>query len=112
MRWRPEWLGRKKSHLGQFNVLDCKASKQFLSAVARNLGRVRLSTFYNRGLRSQLQFTEDVSYLRDLGALDESILGQPLLIPPNHVDSRPQCWNVAHFEAICCRDEWGGFVNG
>eukprot|EP00927_Polykrikos_kofoidii_P069411 TRINITY_DN6487_c0_g1_i1.p1 TRINITY_DN6487_c0_g1~~TRINITY_DN6487_c0_g1_i1.p1 ORF type:complete len:656 (-),score=120.75 TRINITY_DN6487_c0_g1_i1:152-2119(-) len=99
------------SHFGQFNDIECKDLKQTLSVVAQKPGRVRLSTFYNMSLHSHWQFTEKVSYLRDIGALDESIPEQPMVIIPNYVGSRPQCLEASHFYAICCRNECEDLVN-
>ena len=99
------------SRFGQFNDIECKDLKETLSAVAQKLGRVRLSTFYNMSLHSHWKFTEKVPYLRDIGALDESIPEQPMVIVPNYVGSRPQCLEASHFYAICCRNECEDLVN-
>eukprot|EP00929_Paragymnodinium_shiwhaense_P112241 TRINITY_DN80507_c0_g1_i1.p1 TRINITY_DN80507_c0_g1~~TRINITY_DN80507_c0_g1_i1.p1 ORF type:complete len:566 (+),score=152.24 TRINITY_DN80507_c0_g1_i1:82-1779(+) len=75
-------------------------------------GRVPLSKFYDQGMTKDtfFRFTESVSYLRDLGALDESDAENPSVIIPNYVTSRTQCLEASKLYAVCCRSECEGFM--
>merc|ERR1740121_2289336 len=63
--------------LGAFQNIECRSLKTALSAMEyKNTGRVSLHSFYQAGLHGRFFFNEHVSYLRKLGALDET--------EPNH----------------------------
>jgi hypothetical protein len=91
---------------GSFNDRECNDLKSTLTAIEdKRPGRVLLSTFYKMGLHTHWQFTEKIEYLRALGVLDESVEGQPAVLLPNYLASRPNCLEASTFYAVCCRNE-------
>merc|ERR1719146_406592 len=71
-----------------------------------NTGRVPLSKFYNTAINTDWRFGESESYLRELGALDEtsSWLG-PQVIIPNYLQATSNCIvSTAHY-LVCCVNE-------
>merc|ERR1719272_2230950 len=58
---------------GTFQDLECRQMKDALVKMEyRGTGRVRLSDFYRPALNGAWTFQESESYLRSLGALDET----------------------------------------
>jgi len=91
-----------------FDSSECKKLKSTLTGLeGKKAARVPLSTFYEHGSNpeSAFKFIEKVDYLRDLGALDESMKKSPSVIVPNYVSSRPNCMEASGFYAICCKNE-------
>lgn len=69
-------------------------------------GRVRLADFYNSALnKGQWQFSEHVSYLRQLGALDESQPDNLRVIIPNYVNGPSNCVASSSYYSVCCMNE-------
>jgi len=97
---------------GSFNDHACKEVKSVrLNISDRKTARARLAAFYQTSdsywkfRYGSWKFRESIDWLRELGALDESIPGQPLVIVPNYVSARPNCLVVSSFYAICCPNE-------
>jgi hypothetical protein len=94
------------ARFGSFNDRECNDLKNTLTAIEdQRPGRILLSSFYKMGLHTHWQFTEKIDYLRALGALDESVKGQPAVLLPNYLASRPNCLEASSFYAVCCRNE-------
>jgi hypothetical protein len=95
----------------QINDKECHDLKNALLGMEdtkqdKRPGRIALSTFYTEGLvAKRWAFKEKIDYLRDLGALDESIEGLPSIIVPNYVSSKPQCLQASSIYGVCCRSE-------
>jgi len=88
------------------NDLDCKDLKGVLSKMqGKKPGRVRLSTFYNKGEYRHWDFADKKEYLKALGVLDETDAAHPSVIITNYLLSRPNCLDASHLFTICCRDE-------
>lgn len=69
-------------------------------------GRVRLVDFYNAALhKGRYQFTETITYLRQLGTLDESDELNPRVIIPNYVSGRSNCVARNSYYSVCCIDK-------
>merc|ERR1719378_197350 len=70
------------------------------------IGRVPLAKFYGTAINSDWRFGESESYLREMGALDESStwLGPQVLIP-NYVNSMSNCLTSQPYYQICCLNE-------
>jgi len=67
---------------------------------------VRLADFYKRSLHDELwQFSESATYLRQLGAIDDSDPGNVRVIIPNYVASPTNCVASSSFYMVCCVDE-------
>lgn len=69
------------------------------------IGRVPLSKFYGTGLEADWRFGESESYLRELGALDEtSWLGKQVIIS-NYMQAASNCViSTAHYLVCCLND--------
>merc|ERR1719502_2553197 len=71
----------------------------------RGTGRVKLSDFYKPALDGSWQFQESVSYLRQLGTLDESDSTDPSVVIANYLASQTNCIASSGFYSVCCKDE-------
>lgn len=91
---------------GSLNDRECHALKASLMNIEDSKqGRVKLSDFYRKGLHSHWEFNEKMSYLRTLGALDESTPSRPRVIIPNYMSSRTNCLQSSSLYIVCCRNE-------
>jgi len=69
-------------------------------------GRVRLSDFYGKALNEgKWQFSESASYLRELGALDDSDPSNMRVIIPNYLSAPSNCVASSAYYSVCCLDE-------
>merc|ERR1719350_1219305 len=90
----------------RLNDMECTDLKGMLKGMeGQKAGRVRLSSFYQKGLYSHWGLNEKVDYLRTLGALDESDPKNPQVIAANYVMARNNCLQPSNMYAICCRNE-------
>jgi len=94
-------------NLGRFQNLECHELKAKLVEMEyQGTGRVRLSHFYAAGLASSdWQFAESVTYLRQIGALDESDARYPAVVIPNYVSGQSNCLLSSSFYSVCCMNE-------
>jgi len=95
---------------GRWQNDECKGLKLLLLELEDSspggAGRVRLSHFYHALLHDgQGQYQESVSYLRALGALDESDSEVPRVIIPNYILAPSNCMASSNFYSVCCLDE-------
>jgi hypothetical protein len=69
-------------------------------------GRVPLSKFYNTAMNTDWRFGESESYLRELGALDESSshLGAQVVIP-NYIQATSNCIVSTPHYLVCCQND-------
>jgi len=88
---------------GRFQNQECINLKKSLTKLEETpgSGRVRLGDFYSGGW----QFSESVSYLRQLGALDESDEGNLRVIIPNYLNAPSNCIASSAYYGVCCIDE-------
>lgn len=86
---------------------ECKHTKSLLLEMEdRESGRVRLVDFYNAALyKGRYQFTETITYLRQLGILDESDELNPKVIIANYVSGKSNCVARTSYYSVCCLDE-------
>lgn len=92
--------------LGGYLDSDCRKMKDaLLEDEEADSGRVLLSNFYKKGMEKNFHFVEKASYLRQLGALDESHPGEPQVIIPNFIVSPNNCLVDNGFYSICCLNE-------
>jgi hypothetical protein len=86
---------------------ECASMKaQLVEMDTLGTGRVKLSKFYGTGLDADWRFGESESYLRELGALDETSrwLGKQVIIP-NYMQAASNCIvSTAHY-LVCCVNE-------
>jgi hypothetical protein len=94
---------------GRFQDAECQGLKAALVKMEdRGTGRVRLSDFYrpaSKGVDGSWQFQESISYLRQLGALDESNADEARVMIPNYLTSQANCIASSEYYSVCCIDE-------
>jgi len=101
-------LERVGDQYGRWQSRECSALKLTLAGLESRpgSGRVPLGAFYGSALSGEhWQFSESVDYLRQLGALDESGVGEPSVIIPNYIYSPSNCVASSGYYAVCCVDE-------
>merc|ERR1719160_680155 len=102
---------RVGERFGAFQDQECKVMKNDLVKIEdAGSGRVLLSDFYKPGLDGQWQFQESASYLRALGALDETTPSKPSVIIVNYLHSPSNCIASSSFYSVCCLDECEGLL--
>merc|ERR1719446_613140 len=102
---------RVGERFGSFQDQECKHMKDSLVKIEDSgSGRVLLSDFYKPGLDGQWQFQESASYLRALGALDETTPSRPSVIITNYLHSPSNCIASSSFYSVCCMDECEGLL--
>merc|ERR1740138_1326718 len=99
---------------GAFQDHECKQIKASLVVMEEaGTGRVRLSDFWRPALNDpngSWQFGESLSYLRQLGVLDESDAQNPRVMIANYVSSPSNCIASSSFYSVCCMDECEGLM--
>jgi len=95
---------------GRFQDIECRMLKDLLVAKEDSsvggAGRVRISDFYKMAIQEgRWQFSESVSYMRQLGALDESDPSNPRVIIPNYISGPSNCVASSAYYSVCCLDE-------
>jgi hypothetical protein len=92
---------------GHWLSSECGLLKEKLVKIEdRGTGRVRLADFYGKNLNSgEWQFGESVSYLRQLGALDETHPGNKRVIIPNYITGLSNCLATMDHHTVCCISE-------
>jgi hypothetical protein len=93
---------------------ECQVIKQSLVAMDRlGTGRLSLTDFYGANVDGEWRFGESESYLRDLGALDESSVfrGKQVIIP-NYLQGASNCIVAASHYLICCVSECEAVLSG
>lgn len=101
-------------HYGRWQNNECVGLHQTLleHEEHRNTGRIRLGDFYGLAVNhGKYQFGESVSYLRQLGALDESEPSNLRVIIPNWIYGPNNCLASSGYYAVCCIDVCGGYMN-
>jgi len=93
--------------LGFWQQPACGGLKETLVKMEdRGTGRVRLASFYGKSLHEGTwQFSESESYLRQLGALDESNPNNPRVIIPNYMYGASNCIPTTEHISVCCASE-------
>merc|ERR1719215_2016346 len=90
----------------KFNDVECRDLKETMRSIeSAKPGRVRLSSFYQKGMYSHWGFTERLPFLRAMGATDEAEPEQPFVIIANYAMARTNCLDASNIYAICCRNE-------
>jgi len=94
---------------GRWQDQECRDLKTLLVNLEQaSSGRVKLSTFYASALEGNWQFSENIAYLRQLGALDESDPKALRVIIPNYINAPSNCVAGSNFYSVCCIDECEG----
>jgi hypothetical protein len=101
-------IGRRISEqFGSWSNHECHQIRDSLVEMDPHAtGRVKLSAFYGKSENGAWQFREASEYLRQLGALDESVQAEgPQVIIPNYVSGMSNCITSAPYYSICCLNE-------
>jgi len=86
---------------------ECSSMKEALVSMdTHSTGRVPLAKFYNTAMHTDWRFGESESYLRELGALDESstTMGTQVIIS-NYIQATSNCIVSTPHYLVCCRSE-------
>jgi len=92
---------------------ECTSMKDALIAMdTHHTGRVPLSKFYSSALDTDWRFGESETYLRELGALDEtsSWRGKQVIIP-NYIQAASNCIVSAPHYLVCCVNYCEGILD-
>lgn len=102
---------RVGERFGSFQFHECQQIKLALMKMEEaGTGRVALSDFYKPAVNGHWQFQENVAYLRELGALDESDPAKPRVVIANYVTAPSNCIASSSFYSVCCMDECEGLL--
>jgi len=74
-------------------------------------GSVSLGAFFEQPKDAEYQFTESEAVLRQIGALDESVLGSPRVRIQNYVLGPSNCVASSVYYSVCCLNECEGMMN-
>jgi len=105
-------VGTITKSFGPYWETVCQSMKDSLVAMDKtHTGRVRLGDFYGSGLDAEWRFGESESYLRQLGALDESSSwhGKRVIIP-NYLQATSNCIVTSDHYKVCCANECEGIM--
>jgi len=87
---------------GSISNAECSATKdRLVEDEYPGTGRVSLARFY---ADTDATLRESVGYIRNVGALDESIPGSPAVIIPNYMTSPNRCMPFSSYFSVCCPD--------
>ena len=97
---------------GKWQNADCRDMKEHLMGLdARGTGRIPLDVFYRSEAGSAFEFTESQEYLRDSGALDESLKGNPSVLIANYLAGPSNCIASNAYYSVCCLSECEHIMN-
>jgi hypothetical protein len=100
-------VGAITKSFSSFWESECASMKsQLVDMDSLGNGRVKLSKFYGTGLDADWRFGESESYLRELGALDETSrwMGKQVIIP-NYMQAASNCIVSTPHYLVCCVNE-------
>jgi len=90
---------------------ECTSMKSALVAMdTHGTGRVPLSKFYSSALDTEWRFGESESYLRELGALDETSWRGKQVIIPNYIQAASNCIISSQHYLVCCANDCEGLL--
>jgi len=100
-------LGEIGDRFAEWQDSQCHVMKSMLLEMEdAGTGRVKLGDFYGAAInKGRYQFTETVSYLRQIGTLDESNPSNPRVIIPNYVSGLSNCIARTQYYSVCCLDD-------
>lgn len=100
-------LEEVSQNFGRWQEPECMDLKRTLMQLEESgSGRVRLRDFYGTAQhQGKWQFMESVTYLKELGALDETDPNDVKVIIPNYVGGASNCIASSPFSSVCCISE-------
>jgi len=97
---------------GKWQNADCRDMKEHLMSLdSRGSGRIPLDVFYRSEAGSAFEFVESQEYLRDVGALDESLKGNPSVLIANYLVGPSNCIASNAYYSVCCLSECEHLMN-
>jgi len=97
---------------GKWQDEDCRDMKEHLMKMdTKGAGRIPLDVFYRTDAQSSYEFTESREYLRDVGALDESLVGNPSVLIANYLAGPSNCIASNSYYSVCCLSECEHLMN-
>jgi len=107
-----EVVGDITRSFASFWESECIEMKESLIAMdTHHTGRVPLSKFYGTGLDAEWRFGESESYLRELGALDESGWRGKQVIIPNYIQAASNCIVTTSHYMVCCANDCNPIIS-
>eukprot|EP00440_Ansanella_granifera_P062048 gb/GFBE01067266.1/.p1 GENE.gb/GFBE01067266.1/~~gb/GFBE01067266.1/.p1 ORF type:complete len:581 (+),score=158.81 gb/GFBE01067266.1/:1-1743(+) len=104
-------VGSITKSFASFWESECIEMKESLMTMdPLHTGRVPLSKFYGTGLDSEWRFGESESYLRELGALDETSQRGKQVIIPNYIQAASNCIVTTPHYMVCCANDCNPIV--
>lgn len=97
---------------GKWQNADCVDMKEHLMKLdTKGSGRIPLDVFYRSDAGAAFEFTESREYLRDVGALDESLVGNPSVLIANYLAGPSNCIAPNSYYSVCCMSECEHLMN-
>lgn len=97
---------------GQWQNADCRDMKEHLMKLdVVGTGRIPLDTFYRSDAGPAYEFTESREYLREAGALDESLKSNPSVLIANYLLGPSNCIASNSYFSVCCLSECEHLMN-
>jgi hypothetical protein len=91
---------------GKWQNSECRDMKAHLAELdPEGLGRVPLGLFYAQPAGATYHFAESQDYLRQIGALDETVPGNPQVYIANYVTGPSNCIASSAYYSVCCLSE-------
>lgn len=107
-----ELVGAITKTFASFWEGECQLIKESLVEMDdKKTGRVRLADFYAANMKGEWHFSESESYLRELGALDESSSRGKQVIIPNYLQAASNCIVATPHYLVCCVNECEAIQN-
>lgn len=104
-------VGAITTSFAHFWDSECSDMKEALVEMdTHHTGRVPLSKFYSSALETEWRFGESESYLRELGALDETSVWGKQVIIPNYLQATSNCIVSTQHYLVCCVNECEGLL--
>jgi len=101
-----EIAGKLTRSFASYWETECQTIKKTLVHMDTfGTGRVLLKHFYGSNLDGDWRFGESESYLRELGAVDDSSGRGPQVIIPNYMQAASNCIVSNHNYNVCCMNE-------
>jgi len=99
-------IGAVTTSFASFWESECQAMKNaLLDMDTHHTGRVPLSKFYGSALDAEWRFGESESYLRELGALDETSWRGKQVMIANYIQGASNCIVSSSHYLVCCVNE-------
>jgi hypothetical protein len=96
-------IQRVLEEFGFWQDASCRTMKQHLIRLdPKGAGRVPLGLFYAQPDMGSYRFSESIEYLRQTGALDESIKETPQILMSNYILGPGNCFSSSTYFQFCC----------